>query len=185
MFKLSIATSYTNPEKRMDPWREALACYEDLADEVVRSGWVLAGPRWLLDNDSIGSASERLPVSGNQHDEQQDRDRDDHKRVALGPKDDQPNGKRQEGSGHPSQRRQPHGIDFPRLAEDRARVQTHVEVDAVPQRDISSEAADQVPTRCHDGVEHANNEDGLFVPRVSNHQRVEDQQADQDDRKED
>ena len=37
MFKLSIATSYTNPEKRMDPWREALACYEDLADEVVRS----------------------------------------------------------------------------------------------------------------------------------------------------
>ena len=38
MFKLSIATSYTNPEKRMDPWREALACYEDLADEVVRSG---------------------------------------------------------------------------------------------------------------------------------------------------
>ena len=38
MFILSIATSYTNPEKRMDPWREALACYEDLADEVVRSG---------------------------------------------------------------------------------------------------------------------------------------------------
>lgn len=38
MFKLSISTSYTNPEERMDPWREALACYNDLADEVVRSG---------------------------------------------------------------------------------------------------------------------------------------------------
>jgi len=38
MFKLSIATSYTNPEERMDPWKEALSCYEDLADEVVRSG---------------------------------------------------------------------------------------------------------------------------------------------------
>ena len=38
MYKLSIATSYTDPEKRMDPWKEALACYEDLADEVVRSG---------------------------------------------------------------------------------------------------------------------------------------------------
>ena len=33
MYKLSIATSYTNPEERMDPWKEALACYEDLADE--------------------------------------------------------------------------------------------------------------------------------------------------------
>ena len=38
MFKLSIATSYTDPESRMDPWKEALSCYEDLADEVVRSG---------------------------------------------------------------------------------------------------------------------------------------------------
>ena len=38
MFKLSISTSYTNPEERMDPWREALTCYNDLADEVVRSG---------------------------------------------------------------------------------------------------------------------------------------------------
>ena len=38
MFKLSIATTYTNPEERMDPWKEALACYEDLADEVVRTG---------------------------------------------------------------------------------------------------------------------------------------------------
>ena len=38
MFKLSIATSYTDPESRMDPWKEALSCYEDVADEVVRSG---------------------------------------------------------------------------------------------------------------------------------------------------
>ena len=38
MYKLSIATSYSNPEERMDPWKEALSCYEDLADEVVRSG---------------------------------------------------------------------------------------------------------------------------------------------------
>jgi len=38
MFKLSIATSYTDPEKRMDPWKEALACYGELADEVVSSG---------------------------------------------------------------------------------------------------------------------------------------------------
>ena len=29
MFKLSIATSYTNPEKN-GPLEEALACYEDL-----------------------------------------------------------------------------------------------------------------------------------------------------------
>lgn len=28
----------TNPEKRMDPWKEALNCYEDLADEVVIVG---------------------------------------------------------------------------------------------------------------------------------------------------
>lgn len=38
MFKLSIATTYTNPEERMDPWKEALACFGDLADEVVRTG---------------------------------------------------------------------------------------------------------------------------------------------------
>jgi len=36
MFKLSIATTYTNPEERMDPWKEALTCYNDLADEVGR-----------------------------------------------------------------------------------------------------------------------------------------------------
>lgn len=32
---LSILTTITNPDKRMDPWKEALDCYTDLADEVV------------------------------------------------------------------------------------------------------------------------------------------------------
>ena len=36
--KISIFTSMTDPEKRMDPWREALKCYEDFADEVVVVG---------------------------------------------------------------------------------------------------------------------------------------------------
>jgi len=36
--KISIVTSYTNPEERMDPWREAVECYESLADEVVILG---------------------------------------------------------------------------------------------------------------------------------------------------
>ena len=35
---LSIFTSMTNPEKRNDPWKEALSCYEALADEVVIVG---------------------------------------------------------------------------------------------------------------------------------------------------
>jgi len=35
---LSIFTSMTNPEERMDPWREAMSCYEDLADEVIITG---------------------------------------------------------------------------------------------------------------------------------------------------
>ena len=35
---LSIFTTYTNPEKRMDPWKEALNCYQDFADEVVVTG---------------------------------------------------------------------------------------------------------------------------------------------------
>ena len=35
---ISISTSMTNPEERMDPWKEALRCYEDLADEVVVVG---------------------------------------------------------------------------------------------------------------------------------------------------
>ena len=33
--KISIFTTYTEPELRNDPWREALNCYEDFADEVV------------------------------------------------------------------------------------------------------------------------------------------------------
>ncbi len=36
--KISIFTTITNPEERMDPWKEALACYEDIADEVVCVG---------------------------------------------------------------------------------------------------------------------------------------------------
>lgn len=33
--KLSILTTITNPEARQDKWREALDCYQDLADEVI------------------------------------------------------------------------------------------------------------------------------------------------------
>lgn len=36
--KISVATTYTNPEERNDPWKEALSCYEDFADEVVVTG---------------------------------------------------------------------------------------------------------------------------------------------------
>ena len=36
--KLSIFTSMTNPEDRNDPWKEAMECYEDFADEVVVVG---------------------------------------------------------------------------------------------------------------------------------------------------
>lgn len=36
--KLSIFTTMTDPEKRMDPWKEALSCYEDVADEVISVG---------------------------------------------------------------------------------------------------------------------------------------------------
>src|SRR6056300_1281534 len=35
---ISISTSMTSPEERMDPWKEALSCYEDFADEVVVVG---------------------------------------------------------------------------------------------------------------------------------------------------
>lgn len=35
---ISIFTSFTNPEKRMDPYKEALACYSDFADEVIIVG---------------------------------------------------------------------------------------------------------------------------------------------------
>jgi len=36
--KISVITSFTNPEERMDPWKEALNCYENFADEVVVTG---------------------------------------------------------------------------------------------------------------------------------------------------
>lgn len=36
--KISVYTHMTNPEKRMDPWQEALSCYEDIADELVTVG---------------------------------------------------------------------------------------------------------------------------------------------------
>ena len=36
--KISIFTTMTNPEKRMDPYKEALKCYEDFADEIIIVG---------------------------------------------------------------------------------------------------------------------------------------------------
>ena len=36
--KISIFTTMTNPEERMDPWEEALECYKSFADEVVVVG---------------------------------------------------------------------------------------------------------------------------------------------------
>ena len=36
--KISIITTMTNPEERKDPWKEALECYEDFADEVIITG---------------------------------------------------------------------------------------------------------------------------------------------------
>jgi hypothetical protein len=44
MNSLSIFTSMTNPEARNDPWKEALSCYESLADEVV-----IVGKDWPYD----------------------------------------------------------------------------------------------------------------------------------------
>ena len=38
MSKISISTTMTDPDKRMDAWKEALNCYNDLADEVVVVG---------------------------------------------------------------------------------------------------------------------------------------------------
>ena len=46
--KISIFTSMTNPEERGDPWREALNCYKDLADELI-----IVGQDWHL---SLSSA---------------------------------------------------------------------------------------------------------------------------------
>ena len=36
--KLVIYTHMTNPEERMDPWKEALSCYEFFSDEVLIVG---------------------------------------------------------------------------------------------------------------------------------------------------
>ncbi len=36
--KISIATTYTNPEERNDPWEEAVSCYKDFADEIIVTG---------------------------------------------------------------------------------------------------------------------------------------------------
>jgi len=41
MQTLSIFTTMTDPESRNDAWREALECYQDLADEVV-----IVGEKW-------------------------------------------------------------------------------------------------------------------------------------------
>ena len=40
---LSIFTSMTNPEERGDPWKEALNCYNEVADEVI-----VVGEDWPL-----------------------------------------------------------------------------------------------------------------------------------------
>ena len=39
--KLSIFTSMTKPDERNDPWKEAMECYRDFADEVV-----VVGEKW-------------------------------------------------------------------------------------------------------------------------------------------
>lgn len=39
--KITIFTHMTNPEERIDLWREALDCYKDFADEVV-----IVGENW-------------------------------------------------------------------------------------------------------------------------------------------
>lgn len=36
--KISIFTTMTNPKERMDPWKEAINCYEDFADEIITTG---------------------------------------------------------------------------------------------------------------------------------------------------
>lgn len=44
--KISIFTHMTNPEERMDPWREALECYEYFCDEVL-----IVGENWPYEFD--------------------------------------------------------------------------------------------------------------------------------------
>ena len=38
MINLSVATTMTNPEDRNDPWKEALNCYNQIADELIIVG---------------------------------------------------------------------------------------------------------------------------------------------------
>ena len=35
---VGLFTTMTNPEDRNDPWKESLACYEDIVDDVVVVG---------------------------------------------------------------------------------------------------------------------------------------------------
>ena len=53
---ISIFTSMTNPELRMDPWKEALACYEYFSDEIV-----IVGDDWPTEFkwDYIGKVFQR------------------------------------------------------------------------------------------------------------------------------
>jgi len=41
--KISVFTTMTNPEERGDNWKDAIRCYEDLADEVI----VINGGKWF------------------------------------------------------------------------------------------------------------------------------------------
>jgi len=51
MNKISISTSFTDPEKRNDPYKEALDCYSDISDEVI-----IVGENWPIEFkwDQIG-----------------------------------------------------------------------------------------------------------------------------------
>mgnify|MGYP001986892025 CR=1 FL=1 len=47
MTKISIFTSMTNPEERMDPWKEAIECYERTnMDMLVIGNWIIQ--RWNM-----------------------------------------------------------------------------------------------------------------------------------------
>ena len=40
--KISVITSYTNPEERCDPWKEAINCYERTdMDLLILGNWVI------------------------------------------------------------------------------------------------------------------------------------------------
>ena len=44
MSKISVSTSFTNPEKRNDPYEEALDCYGDISDEII-----IVGENWPIE----------------------------------------------------------------------------------------------------------------------------------------